>query len=125
MEQVLKKLITPKGVGSEYDISIEVQEKLRAENAFCPHLRVGRKIYYFRVEFERWLEEQKAKAASAPAGAPPEALTLGDDSLAATLAEIIKTTPLGDETRRKISELLGVDESGERLWNAGGPDEAA
>ncbi len=62
-------------------------------------------------------------APGAKAPEPKAPLTLGDDSLAATLAEIIKTTPLGDETRRKISELLGVDEPGERLWTGGAADE--
>ena len=107
MEQVLKKLITPKGVDSEYDISIEVQEKLRAENAFCPWLKVGRKINYFRAELERWLDEQKVNAASAVADAPPEAFTPGVEALAYKLAWILKMSSTSEEVRARFAELLG------------------
>ena len=111
MEQVLKRLIDQKGVDSEYGISVEVQEKLRQEGQSAPWMKIGRKVYYVRKEWERWLQEQPDKTAasggpSADARAP---LTLGDNSLAKMLAEIIRTTPMGEETRKRVAELLGGD----------------
>jgi hypothetical protein len=84
------------------------------------HVQIGSRFFYRRSSVEKFLAEREAQT-TAPGAQAPEP----DDSLAATLAKIIKTTPTGDQTRKRITELLGVDESGERLWNAGGPDEAA
>ena len=70
MKQVLKRLIDTDEIEDEWGVSKEVQEKLRRDNAFCPWLKIGRRIYYVRQEWERWLDEQKVKAAAPPAGAP-------------------------------------------------------
>ncbi len=121
MEQVLKRLIDTDEIQDKWGVSKEVQEKLRREGQFAPWLRIGRRIYVVREEWERWLDEQKAKTASAPAGAPLEALTLGDGTLAETLAKIIKTAPTSEEVRTRIAALLDADE---RLFD-GGADDAA
>jgi hypothetical protein len=121
MKQILKRLIDTDEIVDEWGVSKEVQEKLRREGQFAPWLRIGRRIYVVREEWERWIDEQKAKTASAPAGAPPEALTLGDDTLAQTLARIIQTAPSPEEVRTRVAELLGADE---RLWDGGGNDAA-
>ena len=70
MKQVLKRLIDTDEIEDEWGVSKEVQEKLRRDNAFCPWLRIGRRIYVVREEWERWLEEQKAKTMAPVAGAP-------------------------------------------------------
>jgi hypothetical protein len=85
-----------------------------------PHTQIGNRFFYRLSSVERFLAgQQEAKTAASGAKAPEP-----DDTLAATLAEILKTTPTGEETRKRIAELLGADESGERLWN-GGTDDAA
>ena len=108
-----------KVVESEYGFSVDLQEKLRQEDKFAPWMKIGRRIFYVRAEFDQWLDEQKV-GTTAPGAKAPEP----DDTLAAALDQIIRTTPMGEQTRKRIAELLGADESGERLWN-GGTDDAA
>jgi hypothetical protein len=117
-----KRLITLRGFEAEGGPPVETQEKLIRRGEGPPVTRIGRKYYYIREELDGWLQDQHVKTAApgARAPAPKVALTVGDDSLAATVDQIIKTTPMGEETRKRITELLGADESGERLWNAGG-----
>ena len=79
MEQVLKRLIDTDEIEDEWGVSKEVQEKLRRDNAFCPWLRIGRRIYVVREEWEHWLDEQKAKAAAPPLAPAPEADDTADE----------------------------------------------
>jgi hypothetical protein len=111
VEQVVPLLMGQQVVESEYGLSVDLQEKLRQEGQSAPWMKIGRRIFYLRAEFTQWLEEQKAKtmAPGAKAPEPKAALTLGDDTLAAALDQIIRTTPMGDETRKRIAELLGGD----------------
>ena len=111
-----------KVVESEYGLSVDLQEKLRQEGKFAPWMKIGRRIFYVRVEFERWLDEQQAKTMAPGAKAPAPEDT--KDTLAETLDKVIKTAPTSEESRIRITELLGADESRERLWN-GGTDDAA
>ena len=85
------------------------------------HVVVGKRTLYRKSGVESIPGRSKGPDCWRSAGG----LTLGDDSLAQTLDQIIKTTPMGDETRKRITELLGADEFGERLRNAGGADDAA
>ena len=81
-----------------------------------PHVQIGNRFFYRRSSVERFLAEQEGKTAAPGAKAPePKVpLTPGDDTLAATLAEILKTAPPSEEVRIRIAELLGADESRER-----------
>ena len=118
VEQVIPLLMGQKVVESEYGLSVDLQEKLRQEGKFAPWMKIGRRVFYVRAEFERWLDEQQAKT-MAPGAKAPEP----DDSLAATLTKIVRTASSSEEVRIRIAELLGGgadDESHERLWNAGG-----
>ena len=78
-----------------------------------PHLEIGPagRVYYRRESVEAWLaeiESQETQTVAPSAGAPaPEALTVGDDTLAQTLARIIKTAPTSEEVRIRVAELLG------------------
>ena len=73
-----------------------------------PHVVIGTRIFYRESDVTAFMAgQQQAKAASAPAGAPPEALTPGVDALARTLARIIKTSAGSEEVRTRITELLG------------------
>jgi hypothetical protein len=119
MEQVLKRLIDTDEIEDEWGVSKEVQEKLRREGQFAPWLRIGRRIYVVREEWERWIEDQKVQIA-APAADAPAPLTIGDDTLAATLTTIVRTASSSEEVRVRVAELLGADE---QLY-AGGPDAA-
>jgi hypothetical protein len=118
-----KRLIDQRGYFTEYGIPVETQEKQRRRGEGPPSLQIGGKYYYVREELDRWLQDQHIQTAAPAAGAPaPKVpLTLGDDSLAQTLAEIIKTAPTSEEIRIRVAELLGVDE---RLFD-GGADDAA
>lgn len=103
MEQApTQLLIGQKGVESEYGLSVDLQEKLRQEGNFAPWMKIGRRIFYVRTEFDQWLDEQKVKSMAPGAKAPER-----DDTLAAALDQIIRTTPMGEETRKRIAELLG------------------
>ena len=115
---------------NEYGFSDSTERRGRTGGeSWPPHIEIGPagRVYYRRESVEAWLQEiesdeQQAQTAApaADAPAPKESLTLGDDTLAETLAEIIRQGPTSEEVRTKIAELLGADE---RLW--GGPDEAA
>ena len=68
--KVIPLLMGQQVVESEYGLSVDLQEKLRKEGQSAPWMKIGRRIFYLRVEFDRWLEEQKVKAAAPVAGAP-------------------------------------------------------
>jgi hypothetical protein len=66
-----------------------------------PHLQIGNRIFYRLSSVEKFLTQQEGKTTAPRGGA-----TKADNTLAATLAEIIKTaTP--DEARIRIAVLLG------------------
>jgi hypothetical protein len=89
------------------------------------HVVIGNRIFYRKSSVEAFLAGQAQTAAPAADAPAPKGLTLGDDSLAETLARIIRQGPTSEEVRTRVAQLLAGGESGERLWNAGGPDEAA
>lgn len=110
----------------EPKFGVALQRKRRKAGDFIPHIQINNRYFYRLSSVKRWLADQEVKTVAPAADAPaPKPLTLGDDSLAETLAKIIKTAATSEEARTRIAELLGgADESGERLWN-GGTDDAA
>ncbi len=53
-------------------LSVDLQEKLRQEGKFAPWMKIGRRVFYVRTEFERWLDEQKVKSMAGRGGAANE-----------------------------------------------------
>ena len=72
MEQVVPLLMGQKVVESEYGLSVDLQEKLRQEGNFALWMKIGRRVFYVRTEFERWLDEQKVKSMAGRGGAANE-----------------------------------------------------
>jgi hypothetical protein len=70
-----------------------------------PHVQIGSRSFYRRSSVEKFLAEQEAQTMAPVAQAPAPEDT--KDTLAETLAKIIRTTPTGEETRQRIAELLG------------------
>jgi hypothetical protein len=72
VEQVIPLLMGQKMVESQYGLSVDLQEKLRQEGKFAPWMKIGRRVFYVRTEFERWLDEQKVKSMAGRGGAANE-----------------------------------------------------
>lgn len=72
VEQVIPLLMGQKVVESQYGLSVDLQEKLRQEGKFAPWMKIGRRVFYVRTEFERWLDEQKVKSMAGGGGAANE-----------------------------------------------------
>ena len=53
MEHVVPLLMGQKVVESEYGLTVDLQEKLRQEGKFAPWMKIGRRIFYDRLEFDR------------------------------------------------------------------------
>jgi hypothetical protein len=68
-QQVIPLLMGQKAVESLYGLSVDLQEKLRQEGKFAPWMKIGRRVFYVRTEFERWLAEQKVKGMAGHGGA--------------------------------------------------------
>jgi hypothetical protein len=72
VDQVIPLLMGQKVVESQYGLSVDLQEKLRQEGKFAPWMKIGRRVFYVRTEFERWLDEQKVKSMAGRGGAGNE-----------------------------------------------------
>jgi hypothetical protein len=72
VDQVMPLLMGQKVVESQYGLSVDLQEKLRQEGKFAPWMKIGRRVFYVRTEFERWLDEQKVKSMAGRGGAGNE-----------------------------------------------------
>lgn len=58
-------MLDPLDVEVEFHIPRSSQKKQRALGAFAPYFRVGRRVYYRRATFERWIAEQEATSTEA------------------------------------------------------------
>jgi len=112
-------VLTRKQFMNEYGFSDSTERRGRTGGeSWPPHIEIGPagRVYYRRESVEAWLQgiesdEQQAQTAApaADAPAPKVSLTVGDDTLAQTLARIIKTASSSEEARIRIAELLGGD----------------
>jgi hypothetical protein len=53
------EVLTPLDVEVEFLIPRSSQKKGRAQGAFAPYFRVGRRVYYRRSVFEAWIADQE------------------------------------------------------------------
>jgi hypothetical protein len=65
-KEKLPLLIGRNRVEAEYGLSIDLQDKLRDEGAL-PSLKLGRRVFYYREDLDRYLHEQRAKSMSGDA----------------------------------------------------------
>jgi hypothetical protein len=110
-------VLDTKDVARIFKIPRQTQIDLRANGHFIPHFFAGRRVFYRKDAAVRWIKEQELKAradqeAKAAASGGPSLglrapLTLGDATLTATLAKIIRTEPSSEQVRIRVAELLG------------------
>jgi hypothetical protein len=62
--------IDTRGYETEYGVPQDTQDKMRARGEGPPWLKIGHKVFYPREQLQRYFDEQLAKAAAPPAGAP-------------------------------------------------------